>query len=89
MGAQIGCHYSRVSSFQIHSSLLFLLFFAWQKKQPNVRLLAILEKKKFLKLSSALCVDLAISRTFLSSDAILVGWLDLFLSFVKAKNEEH
>ena len=67
----------------------FSCFFAWQKKQPNVRLLAILEKKKFLKLSSALCVDLAISRTFLSSDAILVGWLDLFLSFVKAKNEEH
>ena len=32
-------------------------------------------------------MDLAISRTFLSSDAILVG-LDLFLSFVKAKNEE-
>ena len=87
MGAQIGCHYSRVSSFQIHSSLLF--FFCVAKKATKRPSACHLRKKKFLKLSSALCVDLAISRTFLSSDAILVGWLDLFLSFVKAKNEEH
>ena len=64
-------------------------FFAWQKKATKRPSACHLRKKKFLKLSSALCVDLAISRTFLSSDAILVGWLDLFLSFVKAKNEEH
>ena len=67
----------------------FSCFFCVAKKATKRPSACHLRKKKFLKLSSALCVDLAISRTFLSSDAILVGWLDLFLSFVKAKNEEH
>ena len=70
------------SSFRVHSSLLFLFLRGKKKKQPNVRLLAILGKKKFLKPSS-LCgscnfKDFSFFRCYFS-------WAWSFSIFCKSK----